>query len=145
MGNQRGTGVRKFDIIDHTADVGVAAHGATREELFGNAALGMFTVIGDLGRVAPREKRDVIVDAKDLESLLVSFLAELLFIHEIHHFMICDVRVDFVTDTRVQATVRGEALSPKHEIYTEIKAVTHHDLKVEHTGDGWNATVLFDI
>ena len=34
--------------MDHTADVGIRAYGASLEELFENAAAGMFSLITDL-------------------------------------------------------------------------------------------------
>ncbi len=138
-------GMKKFSIIDHTADVGVAACGGTREELFANAALGMFSIVGDPARVVPRQKRSIHAAAANIESLLAAFLTELLYLFEIEHFMPCDLSVESVSDSDVRATVRGEPISYKHEIYTEIKAVTHHELKVQQSDSGWTATVIFDV
>ena len=145
--------MRPFEIIDHTADVAIAAYGATREELFANAALGMFSIIGDVDKVTPREDREVRVRADDIESLLVMFLSELLYLFEVEHFMLHDAAVETVSDTtgdepgrvEARATVRGEARSDKHDLNTEIKAVTHHGLKIEKQNNTWQVTVLFDI
>ena len=78
MPNSGPESVQPFEIVDHTADVGVRAYGATPEELFANAALGMFSIIGDVERVAPRETRDVRAEAEDVALLLAAFLGELL-------------------------------------------------------------------
>lgn len=136
---------RRFEIIDHTADVGLAAYGATCEELFANAALGMFSVIGDAARVRPAETRRVHVRADGLESLLAVFLSELLYQLEVDRFVPHDVEVESISDAEVRAVVHGEPLAPRHELHTEIKAVTHHGLTVEKTDEGWRATVLFDV
>ncbi len=137
--------MQPFEIIDHTADIGLAARGATREELFANAALGMMSIIGDAENINEAETRPVRVTADDPAALLAAFLGELLFLLEVDRFVTRRVDVESVTDTNVRATAHGEPLGPHHELETEIKAVTHHDLSVEQRGDTWHATVLFDV
>jgi len=137
--------MQPFEIIDHTADVGLAAHGATREQLFANAALGMATIIGDIDKVRETETREVHVTASDIAALLATFLSELLYLLEVEHFVCRRADVESVTETDVRATAYGEPISPEHDLHTEIKAVTHHDLTVEQRNDAWHATVLFDI
>ena len=134
-----------FEIIDHTADVGLAAHGTTREELFENAALGMCSIIGDVDTVREAATREVRVTAPDIAALLAAFLGELLYLLEVEHFVCRRAEVESVTDTAARAILHGEPISPEHDLHTEIKAVTHHDLTVEQRDSAWHATVLFDI
>jgi SHS2 domain-containing protein len=137
--------VAGFDIIDHTADVGVSATGAGLDELFAQAALGMFSIIGDPSQVSATEVREVRAEADDVELLLAGFLSELLYLFEVEHFMVGRVDVQDISETAVRAKAHGEAASQKHRLTTEIKAVTHHNLAVERQNDGWHASVLFDI
>lgn len=137
--------MNKFEIIDHTADVGITATGDTLEELFENAALGMFHVIGGVDGVKPAGTREVRLAADDVESLLAAFLAELLYMLDAEHFVTHHADVRHISDREVRADVHGEPLSPRHRLDTEIKAVTHHDLEVRKGRDGWHATVLFDV
>ena len=137
--------MRPFEITDHTADVGITAYGATREELFANAALGMLSIIGDPDTVAAKDTREVQVRASDPAALLAAFLAELLFLLEVEHFVTRRADVESVSDTEARATLHGEPIAPHHELHTEIKAVTHHGLRVEQVGGTWEANVLFDI
>jgi SHS2 domain-containing protein len=134
-----------FEIIDHTADVAIQAHGATREELFANAAAAMMTVIGGRDRVRASETRPIHVAADDPAGLLAVFLSELVFILETGPFVTHHVTVDELTDFEVRATAHGEPLAEHHELEAEIKAVTHHKLSVEQTPAGWAACVLFDL
>ncbi len=134
-----------FEIIDHTADVGIAARGETPEELFANAAAGMFSIITDPNNVEPRTSRPVTVSGSDRADLLVAFLNELLFLLETDRFITRRVEFDRLTETELAAVIHGEFIGPKHELETEIKAVTRHELTVEQRADAWHATVLFDI
>ena len=43
--------VKRFQIIEHTADVGMIAYGRTLAEAFANAAYGMFSIIAGLETV----------------------------------------------------------------------------------------------
>ena len=134
-----------FEIIDHTADVGITASGATRKELFESAAAGMFSIIGDIDTVHAAMPRELTVTAADLPHLLAEFLKELLFILSVEKLMIAKVEVESCSDTKVRAIAYGEPISAKHSFYTEIKAVTHHRLTAGKVGGEWTATVLFDI
>ncbi len=134
-----------FEIIDHTADVGIAARGETPEDLFANAAAGMFSIITDPDNVEPRTSRPVTVSGSDRADLLVAFLNELLFLFETDRFITRRVEFDRLTETELAAVAHGEAIGPQHELETEIKAVTRHELAVEQRADDWHATVLFDI
>src|SRR5947209_19198174 len=65
-----------FEILEHPADVGFVAYGATLEELFANAALAMMSLACELGAVRQTLSRAIEVTATDLESLLFAWLAE---------------------------------------------------------------------
>ncbi len=133
----------RYEEIDHTADVGIRAYGASLNELFANAAEGMFSLIADLERVKPIGEIDVRVTAEDVPTLLLRWLSELLYVHETQHFLFStfDVRVD---GTSLQGRAKGEAIDKtRHELNLAIKAVTRHRLKVDPTQG--IAEVIFDI
>lgn len=134
-----------FEILEHTADTGVVAYGATLEEAFANAARGMFSIMVDLDQVGPVEPREVSVEASDPELLLAEWLSELLFLFETEYMVFSRFEVQFPAQGRLQATAWGEPINPeRHSIGTGIKAVTHHMLRLEHQ-DGYRATVIFDV
>jgi len=137
--------MQPFEIIDHTADVAIVAHGATRQELFANAARAMFAIIAEPRSVAPRQTRQLHIEAADPQALLADFLAELLYLFDGELFVLHHAELTALTDRAVDAVLHGEPVAPHHVFNTEIKAVTHHNLSVEQTEDGWRATVLFDI
>ena len=134
-----------FEIIDHTADVAIAAYGADLKKAFANAALGMFSIITDLDIVNERVIRDVEVTSEDMKDLLVSWLNELLFVCEVDKILFKRFDISELSDTRMLAKCYGEKINLKrHKIKAEIKAATYHMLKIEE-GNGVRVQVLFDI
>jgi len=135
-----------FEIINHTADIAIAAYGADMKKAFANAALGMFSIIADVDKVNEEIKRDVEVTADGLKDLIVSWLNELLFICEIEKILFKRFDISELTETKFIARCYGEKIDPKrHNIKTEIKAATYHMTQIEEKPDGVRVQVLFDI
>jgi SHS2 domain-containing protein len=142
----------RFELLEHTADIILLAHGATLDELFANAAYGMFSVIGEpdhaqLDRASPGcgTEREINVAGDDLESLLVAWLSELLFLFETTEIFFADFECR-ISGNQLTAMARGEKFNAeKHEFKTEIKAVTRHQLRVSQTEGEWQAKILLDL
>lgn len=136
----------KYILIDHTADVGIEAFGATLPELFSNAAFAMFDIMADLERVENKVECSLEITGIDREQLLVNWLGELLYLHDVKNYLFKNFLITNVTDTRLSAIVHGEAfVENKHIIKTEIKAVTYHGLSIVQEGQQWKARVIFDL
>ena len=134
-----------YRVLEHTADVGLVVYGNDLPQVFSNAARGMFSLLTDRRRVRAHRSFMVIVEATDLEGLLAAWLEELLFLFETEGALLREFRISRLEPTRLEAMARGEVLDPdRHAIKMGIKAVTHHQLKVEHN-DGYRAQVIFDI
>lgn len=133
----------RYEEIDHTADVGIRAYGSSANELFANAAEGLFSLIADLKSVKPIGEVEVRLTADDAPTLLLRWLSELLFVHETQHLLFSRFDAD-VSGTSLRGRARGEAIDKaRHELKLLIKAVTRHRLLVD-TEKGI-AEVIFDI
>jgi SHS2 domain-containing protein len=133
----------RYEEIDHTADVGIRAHGRTVDELFANAAEGMFSLIADLKKVKPVGEVEVRLEAEDLSTLLLRWLSELLYLHETQRLVFSSFEVH-VVGTTLDGRARGEAIDKaRHELKLAIKAVTRHGLTVDPKKG--IAEVIFDI
>ena len=133
----------RYEEIEHTADVGIRAYGRTLDELFANAAEGMFSLIADLSKVRPVGEAEVRLTAEDIPTLLLRWLTELLYVHETDRllFSSCEAKV---TGTSLVGRARGEAIDKsRHELKLAIKAVTRHRLTVDPAKGV--AEVIFDI
>ena len=136
---------KNFEIIDHTADVGIIAHGVDMKQAFANAATGLFSLITDLDIVKETLCRDIEVTATDKESLLVEWLNELIYRFDTENIIFKRFDITELNDTRLKGRSYGEKVdNSRHELKTGVKAATYHMLKVD-KNDGCKVQVLFDI
>lgn len=137
---------RTFEILEHTADKGVAATGSTMAEAFENAAYGMFSLFSDPGAYEPRETRRIVVAAEDREQLLWVWLSELQFLFEVDKNLPVDFHVVEINDRLLRADVDLHPAADDIEwLGSPVKAVTFHQLKVEQTDSGWRVQVYVDV
>lgn len=136
--------MKQYDLIEHTADVGLKAYGKNISEAFENAAKGMFDIITDSSKIASIGQYDIKLEAPDLEQLLVDWLSELLFLNSAKNLVFGSFKVK-INDNHLSAEVLGEEYDKsKHKMGVEIKAVTYHMLEVNNKKP-YYAQVLFDI
>jgi SHS2 domain-containing protein len=135
------------EMIDHTADVGIAVRGDNPADAFVTAATAMFDImVPNRSAVEARHTWDIIVDAADYEDLLVTWLEELLYHYEIGRRVPADIDIADISATHLAASVRGEPLDQsRHETSVQIKAVTYHQLQAAQTTRGFEIRVIFDI
>jgi len=136
---------KDFEIVDHTADVGVIAYGVNINQAFANAARALFSIITELDSVAEVLHRDIELTAPDQESLLVKWLNELIYLFDTENIIFKRFDITKLSNTQLKARSYGERVdSSKHKLKTGVKAATYHMLKVN-KGDGCKVQVLFDI
>ena len=136
---------KDFEIVNHTADVGIIAHGADIKQAFANAAKGLFSLITELDNVQEVLHRDIEVTATDKESLLVEWLNELIYLFDVENIVFKRFDITELSDTQLKARSYGEKVdSSKHILKTGVKAATYHMLKVD-KANGCKVQVLFDI
>lgn len=137
---------RAFEIVDHTADVGIVAYGADMEELFSNAALALLALIAEPGVVEGRLRFELEVTGRDRESLLVEWLNELIYMFDVRRVLCSRFDIQFPTANNLKATCYGEHLDPvKHRIKTGVKAATYHMLRLDRDGNGYRAEIILDV
>jgi SHS2 domain-containing protein len=136
-----------FKYLEHTADAEFIAYGRTLDEAFANAARAMFNLVVDLSKVRHVETREISLTAGSLEDLLYDWLSELLYLSEVDRLVFSkfEVRITKNGEYWLDAKAYGEVVSPRHEVFLHIKAVTYHDLRVEKRDNVYEAQVLLDI
>ncbi|MGC8992714.1 MAG: archease [Thermoplasmata archaeon] len=131
-----------YEIVEHTADIGLKIKSDSLENAFREAALGMLSLMIDIEKVEKKFSVDVNIKADNLESLLVRFLTEILYIFEVERFVYSDLKVE-IKDNSLNAELFGENYNrSKHGSKLLIKAVTYHMISVKENGEIF---IIFDI
>jgi len=135
-----------FEILDHTADIGIIAYGTDFRKLFSNAGLALFSLITDLGSIEEKLHLDLEVRSEDRDSLFVDWLNELIYCFDAKHVLFNRFDIETMTHSVLKATCYGENFDPnKHRIKTEVKAATYHMLRLDTDGNGYKAQIILDI
>jgi SHS2 domain-containing protein len=138
--------MEKFEVVDISGDAGIRAYGTTLEDVFTNAAMGMYSLITDPEGIGETKEIDVAAESRSLEGLLVSWLNELIFHFDTYGFLGRKIRIETLENLRVVAKVSGEDFDPeRHERRLLVKAATYHQLSMEKKEGHWVAHVIFDI
>ena len=137
----------RFEILEHTADVGIRAEAVDLSGLFEQATLGLLDIIGTWAPgIDAAEQVELAIEADDAGALLVDWLGEVVYLGDSRDAVVTSLEMDEVTERRAAGRLgiapRDEAL---YEGGTQVKAITYHRLAVEETGDGWSATVYVDV
>jgi SHS2 domain-containing protein len=130
-----------FKEIPHTADWSIRVWAGNLPELLAESARGMNWLAGAKLAESPREVRTYETEAPDGESMLVSFLTELVYYAEQENLGFDDFDIR-IKDGRLKVRMGG---APFVSIDKAIKAVTWHNLKIEETARGLEVEIVFDV
>ena len=130
-----------FEELEHVADVALRAYGRDWGELLVNAAVGMFSLIAHADDAPLSSEHHISLAAQDCETLLVDWLGELLYLHEMEGEVYVEFEMLTTSPTSLRTIARGtDQWSP----VTAIKAVTFNDLQISSTDSGLAVTIVFD-
>ncbi len=136
--------MKRFQLIEHTADVGLIAYGQTLAEAFANAAYGLFSIIAELKTVKEIESRQLELSEDDPEALLFEWLNRLIYFFDVEMLLFKRFDIRDFNGRGLKATCYGEKYdSSRHQLKTGVKSATYHMLKVD--GKQNQVQVIFDI
>jgi SHS2 domain-containing protein len=135
--------MKKFEILEHKADLKIRVFGETKKGLFWNAVLGMESCLRPKVKSQKSKVKSIKIASPDLNALLVDFLSEVLYLIQTNREMYDKVKFTKFSDIQINAELSGK----KTERFgQDIKAVTHHQLDIRQKNKGrWEATIIFDI
>ena len=138
--------MKRFELLDHTADIGIMVYGEDLKSLFQNAAEAFFHLITDLKKIKLRTERKIEIGEESLERLMVDWLSELLYLYDVEHLLFKRFNVESVGKEGLKAKVKGEFFQEGvHMIKTGVKAVTYHQIEVRQEREGWRARIIVDL
>ena len=135
-----------YQVIDHTADLGIIVKGPDVKSLFIHAARAMtdLMVKGDISKETVI--KDVLVEGEDFPDLMVRWLGEILYLFDGENLIVNSIKIKSISPTKLKSTLTLTSFGTEHhQVIREIKAVTYHQISVDKTKDGWQAKIIFDI
>ncbi len=140
---------KQFEAIDLIpGEAAFRAYGSTLGELFSNAGRALFSVMGELNSILPKEKRSITLADPSVERLLIDFLSELVYLKDAEAMLFSRFEVSVIKDEtyHLSAKLHGEPINAdKHKLGVDVKGVTMHRYKFEHLSSGYQAQVVLDI
>ncbi len=133
--------MKKFEEISHTADAALRVFGENKVELFVHAVEGMFHLMGlKLELDQEREISEIELSEVDLESLLVSFLTEvLIYVEKGIGFNKFDIKI---VDSKLKGRMIGNRIN-SYDI--QVKAVTFNELIIKKENSILETLIVFDV
>ena len=125
----------------HTADWALDIWGPDFLALLSEAAIGMFALIGGHLNDGPRQPRHLSLIEPDRETLLVSFLSELVFLNESERLGFDRFQLS-LSGLELEVDMDGGIIVDQTK---QIKAVTFHNLEICNTSRGLETTIVFDV
>ena len=89
---------KHYEIIEHTADIGIRVRGKEMKDLFTGSALAMFDIIAERITATPSTPEKVVIaqKANTIEDLLVYWLNELLSLSALKSQVFSDFLVEYL-------------------------------------------------
>jgi len=140
--------MKKYELFDHTADIGIEFFGRTKKELFTNAIVALKDIMIEENEIKPLQGhgKKVAVEGADTADLLVNFLREVLYLFNGKRLITVSCVMTGFAARRLTAELALVRYRPeKHTVRTELKAVTYHGLSVVKEKTRWKARVIFDV
>ena len=144
--------MKTYEIINHTADIGIKVYGRNLEALFLNAARAMFEIMLESIKKRPIFQKQKQVkfllhkQGNNSEEVFIAWLSELLYLFATEGLIMDKADIQKLDSNSIQAEVAGRIFNPEFErIKTEVKAVTYHELEVKKTDRNYEAQVIFDV
>jgi SHS2 domain-containing protein len=135
-----------YEYFEVEADVGVQAWGPTLGAALAQAALGVLALTVAPDSVDERDRREVRAQGDSPERLLLNWINECLYVHEIEGFAVRRVEVIAAGEALAQGLLHGEEIDPaRHRLGTVVKAATAHGLEVRSAADGTMVRLVVDV
>jgi len=140
---------KPYELIEHTADIGIRVKAENLEGLFCESAKALFDIIAQIKSPARKylsltKKIRINQQAENTEELYINWLNELLSLASAKGLIFYDFKIKKITNNSIEADVLGKK-SSCYKVNVEIKAATYHDLQIIENHGIWKAEVIFDV
>ena len=138
-----------YRYLEHEADVGIEGREKSIDGAFQEGAKAMFNLMAEIKNVEPVSPVKIFCYAKDIGSLFVEFLNELLAQKDIHEMLFSKFEINIINsrgNLELLGKAYGEPMNKnKHELKVEVKAATYSGLKVEQKNGEFIVRCVLDL
>jgi SHS2 domain-containing protein len=141
-----------YEFHDHTADIQVHAVGDTLEQAIREVVLAMMNVMTSSDTIRSEVSRETTLSSPDIEILIVNYLSEYLYYFDAERLLFADVSISPIQydekteEYTITSVSYGENFDPqRHEMKTEIKAITYSFLEVIQKKEKSEIWIVFDL
>lgn len=133
---------KKFELLEHTADIKFKIFGSTLNEIFENAVLAFSYYVGNGERIGTKKGKIIEVKGNDTESLFYNFIDELIYLIDAENFLTAKASV-LLRGNNLKAELFGDSASNYN--LKLVKAATYSEMKIEKKENGWEAQIVLDV
>ncbi|MBD3319151.1 archease [Candidatus Woesearchaeota archaeon] len=143
--------IMSYTFLDELtyADIAFEAQADTLEELFISAALATTESMVALDSVEKKVEKNFSVTESTEEALLFSFLEELVIFKDSEQLFLTAFKIRIEQKDgkyHCKVSAKGDTINTEtQELHNDVKAVTMHHFTLEHSAEGWKATVILDV
>ncbi|MDP3917414.1 MAG: archease [Nanoarchaeota archaeon] len=143
--------MKSYKFLDDVAiaDIAFEAEADSLNGVFIACGEAVFETISDVEKVDKIKVYDISLKSDTLEKLLYDFLETIVYYKDTDSvvFNSCEVKIEEKDNNfLLKGKIYGEYINRnKHELYSDVKAITMHMFKLEKKGDNYKATVVLDI
>ena len=136
--------MKKYEFLEHTADVKLKAYGKTIEEAFCNSAYALKEKIIGKKIVLKKIKKEIKVAGKDNEKLLYNFLEEFLYLLDAKDFIFSKINKINIEGNKLTAEISGDKAS-SYKFSNSVKAITYNEIFVKKDKNNIICQVVLDV
>ena len=139
----------KLTDVHTTADAGLEVVGASPEELFADAAVGMTEIIVDLDGLVEKQEVSFDIEEATLDDLFFGWLSEVIYYKDAQSLLLkrCELKISEKSGRFIlRARLFGDEIDPdRHTLKVDVKGVTYYKFGIKRERDKWRGEVVFDL
>lgn len=136
--------MKKYEFLEHTADIKFRAFGKDVKEVFENSAIALNECIHGKIKIKQKIKKEFVVENKDEVALLYNFLEEFLYLLDAENFLASKTKIKFLDKNKINVKLVGDKAS-NYKFSNEVKAITYNEMFVKKEKGKWVAQVVLDV
>ncbi len=135
-----------FRLLEHTADMGIAARAPSLKDVFIESARGLRTLMLGNSPAESAQQQQVELHCDNEAELLVAWLNEIIYLFETKGLVPASFQIELIEQSHLKGVIEGEEFNPaRHNVERQAKAATYHQLELSQTDHGWTARIFIDL